>query len=200
MLEETHTPTELASSTHHNVTTKAELLSRAKTAIDKGETYARDAAEALALAVEDFKATQREIAESVGRSASWVNRLLKWRRSGYKEYSPFGPTTKAGRVSHAQQRARASKPRRTSTPPSAQANSTTSTGKSTTTEAGTSTSGDAGAATSAKAGSSTSRRPLPEEAKGNLIYAIDNWWPYLDDTGKVEVTKYFFKKTGARVS
>jgi cytoskeletal protein RodZ len=158
--------------------------------------------------VEDFKATQREIAEAVGRSPSWVNRLLKWHRSGYKQYSPFGPTTKAGRVSHAQQRAKASKPRRK--PPSGQANSTASAdagtsttadaGTSTTAEAGTSTTGAAGAAASAGAGSSTSKRPSPEEAKGNLIYAIDTWWRYLDDTGKVDVTAYFLKKTGARVS
>ena len=93
-------------------TTKAELLSRAKAAIEAGESSVRDAAEALALAQNEFNATQREMAEAVGRSASWVNRLLKWRRSGYMEYSPFGPTTKAGRVAHAQQRTKVSKPRK----------------------------------------------------------------------------------------
>jgi hypothetical protein len=35
---------------------------------------------------------------------------------------------------------------------------------------------------------------------GNLKYAIDHWWLYLDDAGKVEVTAYFLKKTGVRVS
>jgi hypothetical protein len=87
--------------------TKADLLSYAKAAIDEGESLLRAAAEALALAQKDFNATQREIAEAVGRSASWVNRVLKWRRSGYKDYSP---TTKAGRVAHAQQRVKVSKP------------------------------------------------------------------------------------------
>jgi hypothetical protein len=92
-----------------NGTMKAELLSRAKAAIEAGGSP-RDAAEALALAQKDFNATQREIGEAVGRSASWVNRLLKWRRSGYEECSPFGPTTRAGRVAHARQRTMASKP------------------------------------------------------------------------------------------
>jgi hypothetical protein len=92
-----------------NTTTKDELLSRAKTALDKGEDSLREAAEALALAQQDHKATQREMAKALGRSATWVNRLLKWKRSGYKDHSPFGPTTKVDRVAHAQQRARATK-------------------------------------------------------------------------------------------
>ncbi len=78
-------------------TTKAEVLSRAKAAIEAGESL-RNAAEWLASAQEDFHASQREIGRAVGRSASWVNRLLKWRRSGYKQSSPFGPTTRAGRA------------------------------------------------------------------------------------------------------
>jgi hypothetical protein len=77
-------------------TAKAKVLSRAKAAIEARSL--RDAAEWLASAQQDFHASQREIAEAVGRSASWVNRLLKWRRSGYNEYSPFGPTTRAGRM------------------------------------------------------------------------------------------------------
>ena len=80
-----------------NTTNKAAVLRRAKDAIDAGEQRLHEAAEALAVAQEDFKATQREIAKAVGRSAGWVNRLLKWRQSGYKEHSPFGPTTTAGR-------------------------------------------------------------------------------------------------------
>jgi len=95
-----------------NTTTKAELLSRAKAAIEAGEQSLQEAAEALGLAQEDHSATQREMAEAVGKSASWVNKLLKWRRSGYKDHSPFGPTTKKGRVEHAQQRAKVSKPRK----------------------------------------------------------------------------------------
>jgi hypothetical protein len=98
-----------ATSSAANTTTKGELLERARAAIEAGEQSLHDAAEALALAQEDFGATQREIATAVGRSVSWVNRLLKWRQSGYEDNSPFGPTTTAGRVSHAKQRTKASK-------------------------------------------------------------------------------------------
>jgi hypothetical protein len=171
-------PPKPVTTTVTNRTTKAELLSRAKAAIEAGESSLRDAAEALARAQEDFNATQREIAEAVGRSASWVNRLLKWRQSGYKEYSPFGPTTKAGRVAHAQQRTKASKPRKP---------------KATTTT----TSADAEtSSSSADVGTSTSRKPSPAEAKGNLMHAISHWWPYMDQAGKIEVTVFFFKQKG----
>jgi hypothetical protein len=47
---------------------------------------------------------------------------------------------------------------------------------------------------------SPSRRPSPAIAISNLKYAIDHWWLHLDDAGKVEITAYFLKKTGARVS
>jgi hypothetical protein len=109
---DSHAAEELMPSTATNKTTKAELLGRAKLAIEAGEKSLHEAAELIGLAQEEHKATQREIAAAVGMSPAWVNRLLKWRRSGYKEYSPFGPTTKAGRVAHAQQRAKASKPRK----------------------------------------------------------------------------------------
>jgi hypothetical protein len=78
-------------------TTKAEVLSRIKAAVDAGENLRRSA-ERLACAQQDFRASQREIARAVGRSASWVNRLLKWHGSGYKQSSPFGPTTRACRA------------------------------------------------------------------------------------------------------
>ena len=73
-----------------------ELLSRAKQAIESGETSLRAAAEDIA-AAEEQGATQREIAEAVGKSAAWVNRLLKWRRSGYQDATAFGPQAKASR-------------------------------------------------------------------------------------------------------
>jgi hypothetical protein len=161
------------------MTTKAELLRRGKAAVDAGESSLREAADALALAQQDFKATQREIAEAVGRSLGWVNRLLKWRRSGYKESSPFGPTTRAGRVQYAEQSTKARTPRKPSTK---RASADTETSNSSDTE------------------TSPSRRPSPALAMGNLKFAIDHWWPYLDDAGKVEITAYFLKKTGARVS
>lgn len=77
--------------------TKAEVLRRAKAAIDGRKEDIGIIAARLAYAQAAFHASQREIARAVGRSASWVNRLLKWRRSGRKESSPFGPTTRAGR-------------------------------------------------------------------------------------------------------
>jgi hypothetical protein len=72
------------------------VLCCAKAAVEAG---ARQSviAEMLACAQRDFCASQREIGGAIGRSASSVNRLLKWRRSGYKNRSPFGPTTRAGR-------------------------------------------------------------------------------------------------------
>lgn len=78
-------------------TTKAEALNRARTALQTGEGL-RNIAERLACAKKDFHVSQREIGRTLGRSASWVNRLLKWRQSGYKQASPFGPTTRAARA------------------------------------------------------------------------------------------------------
>jgi Homeodomain-like domain len=187
MFEDTDTPTESASSTRSNMTTKAELLSRAKVAIDAGETSLRDAAEALALAVDDFKATQREIADAVGRSASWVNRLLKWRRTGYREYSPFGPTTKVGRVSHAQQRRTVSKSRK-------------NTAAEPTTNGAASSSAETIRSTSKDTTTTCKKSWSPSEAKGELRHALDQWWAFMDDAGKAEITEYFVKKAGVRVS
>jgi hypothetical protein len=68
---------------------KAELLTHAKAEIDAAENSLRRAADALALAGEGYKATQREIVEAVGRPVSGVNRLLKWRRSGYRRLLLF---------------------------------------------------------------------------------------------------------------
>jgi Homeodomain-like domain len=79
-----------------NTTTKADLFSRAKDAIEAGDQSLHAAAEALALAQEDFKASQREIAEAVGKSPAWVNRLLRWRCEGCVG-SPFGPGSRARR-------------------------------------------------------------------------------------------------------
>jgi hypothetical protein len=59
---------------------------------------------------------------------------------------------------------------------------------------------EAKTAASTSAAGSTRRKPSPVEAKGNLKYAIDRWWPYLDDAGKAEMTAYFSNKAGVRVS
>lgn len=68
--------------------TKEELLSRAKRSIESCETSLREAAEDIAWACGQG-ATQREVALAVGKSAAWINVLLKWRASGY-EGSAFG--------------------------------------------------------------------------------------------------------------
>jgi len=73
-----------------------ELLARAKDAIDAGETSLRAAAEDLALAG-TLGMSQRAIGDAVGKSAAWVNRLLKWRESGYRTVTPFGAQSKASR-------------------------------------------------------------------------------------------------------
>ena len=77
-------------------TTKAEVLSGAKAAVEAGAPW-REIAERLACA-QDFHATQREMGRAIGRAPSTVNRLLRWRQSGYSQRSPFGPTTRAGRA------------------------------------------------------------------------------------------------------
>jgi hypothetical protein len=88
---------------------KAKVLSRIKAAIEAGDNL-HHIAEGVAFAHEHFHASQREIGRAIGRSASWVNRLLKWRRFGYKQPGPFGPTTRAGRVAHRHRRSPSAKP------------------------------------------------------------------------------------------
>jgi hypothetical protein len=80
-------------------TTKAEVLSGTKAAVEAGAPP-RDIAERLAFAQEDFHATQREMARAIGWSPSTVNRLLRWRQSGYSQRSHFGHTTRAARAAH----------------------------------------------------------------------------------------------------
>jgi len=77
-----------SSETTSDTMTNGELISRAKRNIGSSETSLRAAAEDIAR-VYDQGATQREVAEGVGKSPAWVNRLLKWRSSGY-EGTPFG--------------------------------------------------------------------------------------------------------------
>ena len=200
-----------------NSTTKAELLRRAKDAVDAGEQRLHDAADALALAQEDFKATQREIAQTIGRSASWVNRLLKWRRSGYKEHSPFGPTTTAGRVSHAKRRTKKSRPREATVEDEAAAGDAQASTDKRKAENERLFGEEPEPATSAPepgqnpvdgqdirsphpAGASTSRKLSPSTAREELRYAINHWWPHLDAAGKSEITAYFMKKSGVQAS
>jgi flagellar biosynthesis GTPase FlhF len=73
-----------------------ELLTRAKRAIETGDASMRAAAEDI-VAAQGLGATQRQIAEAVGKSAAWVNRLLRWRQSGYQDDTAFGPQARASR-------------------------------------------------------------------------------------------------------
>ena len=66
-----------------------EAIARAAEAIKASDRKLRLAAEYLAFAEERGK-TQRQMAEGVGKSAAWVNRLLQWRRDGFHEDTPFG--------------------------------------------------------------------------------------------------------------
>jgi hypothetical protein len=96
MLDSIHDVSATEPSVPRNTTTKAELFCRAKDAIAAGDQSLHDAAEALAVAREDFKSSQREIADAVGKSVAWVNRLLQWRKQGFAG-TPFGPSSKARR-------------------------------------------------------------------------------------------------------
>jgi hypothetical protein len=178
-----------AESSAANTTTKAELLNRAKAAIEASEQSLHDAAEALGLAEEDHSATQREMAEAVGKSASWVNKLLKWRRSGYKDHSPFGPTTKPGRVEHAQQRVKGSRARRPREPKVTAS----------------------AAADDADASAERRKAEYPEkEAKtqpstvtnplDGFKSAVDYWFPKMDCTAKCEAANYAIAQSKVQVS
>jgi len=73
-----------------------DLMVEAKKLILKGEKCLKDAAEHIAKASEQG-ASQRQIAEEIGRSQAWVCRLLAWRSAGYADETPFGPESKAKR-------------------------------------------------------------------------------------------------------
>jgi hypothetical protein len=88
------------------------LLLRARAAIAAGEKSLREAAEDIAAAQEQG-ATQRDIASAVGKSAAWVNQLLKWRAAGYGQ-TAFGPAKAAQRAAFRQsEQAKKSKPKTT---------------------------------------------------------------------------------------
>jgi hypothetical protein len=74
----------------------AEHLSIAKGDVAAGESRLRNAAEHIAAAIE-AGATQRDAAATIGKSAAWINALLKWRTDGFKE-TPFGPESKKKRT------------------------------------------------------------------------------------------------------
>jgi hypothetical protein len=83
-------------------TTNDELVKKIRAAIASSRDAMRDAANDLhTLLCQGM--TQREIADAVGKSVGWVNAMHMWQIGGCKGDSPFGPTTKRGRVQHAEQ-------------------------------------------------------------------------------------------------
>jgi len=77
------------------------LLTEAKRAIAAGESHLRKAAELIAKA-RTAGVAQRQIAERVGKSQSWISQLLAWRKSGYKG-GPFERSHKTRTISRANQ-------------------------------------------------------------------------------------------------
>jgi hypothetical protein len=78
----------------HEIQKVPELLARAKESIECGVSSFRAAAEYLA-AAQELGVSQRQLADGVGKSAAWVNALLKWRERGYPDGTPFRPQAKA---------------------------------------------------------------------------------------------------------
>jgi hypothetical protein len=192
----THPEGTIAPLVETNTTTKAELLTRARDAVDAGSRSLHDAAEALGLAKEEHSASQREMAKAVGRSPAWINALLKWRLSGYMTASPFDrPRSRSAAK-------RSGKDMREPNPDTDDAEASAEKRKAeyAEQEGEPETAAPTGAASPMVAAPSTCRKPSPTEAKGNLRYAIDYWWPNLDDAGKAEMTTYFLEKAGVRVS
>jgi hypothetical protein len=155
-----------------NTATKEELLQRAKDAIEANDHSLREAAEALAVAQEAHGTSQAEMARAVGKSAAWVSHLLQWRRNGFKAESPFGPTTKAERLQHAEDRIAAG----ASTPSKPRKPKVTN---------GTAAAGDTDAETSPAKGAETSERALAK-----LKDAIDHLVPLMDPAAKKEAADY----------
>jgi hypothetical protein len=180
--EPAHPAETTAPSVAGNTTTKADLLSRAKAAIEAGDQSMCAAAEALAVAQELHGASQAEMARAIGKSDAWVSQLLQWRRTGYKAESPFGPTTKADRLKHAKDRATsgASKPRKPRKPKATAAASETRADTS---------------RTASSASACDDAKLLAE-----FRVAVDHWLSGMSYEAKCEAVTYVLKKSGVRVS
>jgi hypothetical protein len=184
-----HSAETTAASTAVNTSTKAELLNRAKAAVEAGDQSMHEAAEALAVAQELHSASQAEMARAIGKSEAYVCRLLQWRRTGYEAESPFGPTTKTARLKHAKDRATsgASKPRKPRKPKATVA-ADDSTGAA----------GDTGAETSTAACSATTCDDA--KALAEFKVAVEHWLSRMSYEAKCEAVGYVLKKSGVRVS
>jgi hypothetical protein len=173
-----------------NTPSKEELFNRAKGAVEAGEQSLRDAAEALSVAQELHGASQAEMARAIGKSEAWVSQLLRWRKSGYSGDSPFGPTTKAGRLKHAKDRAASGaskprKPREADTEPHSDAGEVEADLARRETECG-----------NQEVDSTTtrmSRRPRSPECANALDefkFAVDHWFGRMDHDGRREAVAY----------
>jgi hypothetical protein len=163
-----------------NTTTKANLLSRAKDLIEAGDQSFHDAAETLALVREDFKASQREIAEAIGKSPAWVNRLLQWRRQGFVG-TPFGPGSKARR-----ERQKSVQAPEQPAPSKIDADSAEASAEKRKTEC----------VKREAEPKSKAQRTLLDEFK----YAVNHWLPQMDDDTKREAVEYAIAKSGVTLS
>jgi hypothetical protein len=181
-----------AASPAPNEPTKEELFTTAKAAVDAGEQSMREAAEALATAQQLYSVSQAEMACVVGKSEAWVSRLLKWRRSGYREQSPFGPTTKAARLAHAKDRisAREAKPRKLKAQGAAKADEAAHDDN------------DVPVSTAADTLPTTVdlRTSSDDELLGNFKYAVDIWLPRMSEEAARQAVAYVIEKAGARPS
>jgi hypothetical protein len=159
-----------------NTTTKADLFSRAKDAIEAGDRSLQAAAEALALAQEDFKASQREIAEALGKSVAWVNRLLQWQRQGCVG-TPFGPGSKARRA-----RQKSVQAPEQPAPSNIDADSAEASAEKCKTEC----------VKREAEPKSKAQRTLLDQFK----YAVNHWLPQMNDDTKREAVEYAIAKSG----
>ena len=73
----------------------AEALKSFKSEIAVNDKSIRKATSYLIKAL-DHGATQRGAAEAVGKSVSWVNRLVKWAKADYPAWGRSQPTAKHG--------------------------------------------------------------------------------------------------------
>jgi transposase len=163
MFEETQADGSPASTSCSNASTKDDLITRAKEHIEAGEQSIHDAAELIAIAQEQHGATQREIAEAVGKSVGWVNRLLQWRREGYRDDTPFGPGSRL--VRERRKRAQATEQR---APRTADADNEDTGAERLTTEVGRQVAEH-------ETATSTETSPL-----AGFKSAVDHWFPKMD--------------------
>jgi hypothetical protein len=77
--------------------TKRGLLQSAKGHVEAGDKHHKQAAAELVQARDCFGATQREMAEAIGRSQAWVNGLIQWHERGARG-TAFGPQNQKKRA------------------------------------------------------------------------------------------------------